>query len=71
MQVKGQVVVFSQIAEAWLSRSHNLFHCSFSDAVYAKSLNESEQFLWAGHEMDEVYLPFFLFLSYCPISYLR
>nr|QEG03033.1 lysine-specific demethylase 5A isoform X1 [Cymbidium ensifolium] len=53
-KVKNGQVTFTELAEDWLSKACNLFEVPFSNNAYAAMLNEAEQFLWAGHEIDPV-----------------
>ncbi|XP_020571581.1 lysine-specific demethylase 5B [Phalaenopsis equestris] len=53
-KVKNGQVTFVELAEDWLSKACNLLEIPFSNNAYAAMLNEAEQFLWAGHDMDPV-----------------
>jgi len=41
-------------ADKWLLRASKVLDAAFSSVEYATLLKESEQFLWAGSEMDRV-----------------
>ncbi|KAI0500585.1 hypothetical protein KFK09_018799 [Dendrobium nobile] len=53
-KVKNGQVTFAELAEDWLSNACNLFEIPFSNNAYVAILNEAEQFLWGGHDMDPV-----------------
>lgn len=54
MQVKGGHATFAQLAEEWLLRSCKIFQNPYSSDAYTNALNEAEQFLWAGSELEPV-----------------
>lgn len=53
-KVKGGRVTLSQLAEKWLLHSSKVLQDPFSSEACVKALREAEQFLWAGHDMDNV-----------------
>ncbi|XP_021895289.1 lysine-specific demethylase 5D-like [Carica papaya] len=53
-KVKGGHATLAQLAEKWLSRSRKIIEHAFSSDDYTIQLEEAEQFLWAGSEMDPV-----------------
>ncbi|GLU05801.1 hypothetical protein SLE2022_228800 [Rubroshorea leprosula] len=53
-KVKGTSITYAQLAEQWLVRSREVLQSPYSGHAYATLLKESEQFLWAGTEMDSV-----------------
>ncbi|XP_020527065.1 lysine-specific demethylase 5B isoform X1 [Amborella trichopoda] len=53
-KVKGCYFSHSQLADAWLADARQIFQLPFSEAASVNALQEAEQFLWAGHEMDSV-----------------
>ncbi|XP_076925820.1 lysine-specific demethylase JMJ17-like [Bidens hawaiensis] len=53
-KVKGVNVTITQLAQEWLLRSCKTLQMPYSNDAYALALKESEQFLWAGSEMDSV-----------------
>ncbi|RVX08994.1 hypothetical protein CK203_013818 [Vitis vinifera] len=52
--VKGGHVSLAKLAEEWILRSSKIFQIPFSRDAYVNALKETEQFLWAGSEMDAV-----------------
>lgn len=59
--MKGGHATLAQLAEKWLSRSRKIIEHAFSSDDYTIQLEEAEQFLWAGSEMDPVSIGFYLF----------
>ncbi|KAK7406134.1 hypothetical protein VNO78_07753 [Psophocarpus tetragonolobus] len=53
-KVKGGSITFSQLATEWLRQSSTILQNVFLHDAYVISLRKSEQFLWAGSEMDSV-----------------
>lgn len=53
-KVKGGHVSLAKLAEEWILRSSKIFQIPFSRDAYVNALKETEQFLWAGSEMDAV-----------------
>ncbi|KAK1289188.1 putative lysine-specific demethylase JMJ14 [Acorus calamus] len=53
-KVKGSHVTHVQLAEDWILHTCQIFKIPYSRAAYVRALKEAEQFLWAGHEMDQV-----------------
>lgn len=56
--MKGGHVSLAKLAEEWLLRSSKIFQIPYSSDAYGNALKETEQFLWAGSEMDEVSFKF-------------
>lgn len=54
--MKGGTKSFVQLAEDWLSNSYHILEMPFSDSNYHAALVDAEQFLWADHDVDSVYL---------------
>ena len=52
--MKGGHVSLAKLAEEWILRSSKIFQIPFSRDAYVNALKETEQFLWAGSEMDAV-----------------
>ncbi|KAL7150341.1 hypothetical protein ABFS83_05G105800 [Erythranthe nasuta] len=53
-QVKGHHVTHLQLAEEWILKSCKILELPYSKHAYASAIEEAEQFLWAGSEMDLV-----------------
>ncbi|KAJ0811132.1 putative transcription factor & chromatin remodeling JmjC-ARID family [Helianthus annuus] len=53
-KVKGSQVTITQLAQDWLLRSCKILQMPYSSDAYALALQEAQQFLWAGSEMDPV-----------------
>ncbi|XP_073316103.1 lysine-specific demethylase JMJ17 [Primulina huaijiensis] len=53
-KVKGGHVTLVQLAEEWSLRACKILEHPYSRYAYATALEEAEQFLWAGSEMDFV-----------------
>ncbi|KAG8382234.1 hypothetical protein BUALT_Bualt05G0055700 [Buddleja alternifolia] len=53
-KVKGGHVTHLELAEEWILRSCKILEHSYSKHAYASAIEEAEQFLWAGFEMDLV-----------------
>ncbi|KAK4422610.1 Lysine-specific demethylase 5A [Sesamum alatum] len=53
-KVKGGHVTYLQLAEEWILRSCKILEHPYSRHAYVSAVEEAEQFLWAGHEMDLV-----------------
>jgi histone demethylase JARID1 len=53
-QVKDRYISYAQLAEDWVSKSERILQMPFLDKSYATALEEAEQFLWGGHEMNSV-----------------
>ncbi|GAV57946.1 PHD domain-containing protein/ARID domain-containing protein/JmjC domain-containing protein/JmjN domain-containing protein/zf-C5HC2 domain-containing protein/PLU-1 domain-containing protein [Cephalotus follicularis] len=53
-KVKGSRVSMVQLAEQWLLRSCKVLQNPYSSDAYITLLKESEQYLWAGADMDPV-----------------
>jgi len=51
---EGMQVSQARPADKWLLRASKVLDAAFSSVEYATLLKESEQFLWAGSEMDRV-----------------
>lgn len=62
VQVMGRNVSHTDLAEKWLARAKMALHDVPTILVIQDLLLESEQFLWAGHEMDSVCLRMLLTL---------
>lgn len=43
-----------QLAEEWILRSCNILENPYSSQAYISAIEEAEQFVWAGSEMDLV-----------------
>lgn len=67
MQVGGAHVTLVQLAEDWLLRSCKLLQMPYSIVAFANALEEAEQFLWGGSEMDSVS---FISISISKIPYI-
>lgn len=52
--MKNRVVKHVELAEAWIAQAKSAQEQCLSVAALEDLLMETEQFLWAGHEMDEV-----------------
>ncbi|KAL3833496.1 hypothetical protein ACJIZ3_008232 [Penstemon smallii] len=53
-KVKGALVTHVQLAEEWVLRSCKILQHPYSRHAYVTAIEEAEQFLWAGSEMDLV-----------------
>ncbi|KAL2610474.1 hypothetical protein R1flu_029047 [Riccia fluitans] len=53
-KVKGRLYKHSELAEGWLNQARAAGRGSSRSPVLEELLSQSEQFLWGGHEMDEV-----------------
>ncbi|KAL8498431.1 hypothetical protein ACS0TY_021673 [Phlomoides rotata] len=53
-KVKGGHVTHIQLAEEWIVRSCKILERPYSRHAYASAIEEAEQFLWAGPEMELV-----------------
>ncbi|KAK6117074.1 hypothetical protein DH2020_049119 [Rehmannia glutinosa] len=53
-KVKGGHVTHLQLAEEWILRSCKILEHPYSRHAYVSAIEEAEQFLWAGSEMDLV-----------------
>lgn len=53
-QVKGGLVTYVQLAEQWIRKACKILHHPYSMKAYVSIIEEAEQFLWAGSEMDPV-----------------
>ncbi|KAJ7944915.1 Transcription factor jumonji (JmjC) domain protein, partial [Quillaja saponaria] len=53
-KVKGGQVTFTQLATDWLLRSTKILWSPFSSDAILSALQEAEQFLWAGPEINAV-----------------
>ncbi|KAH6777584.1 transcription factor jumonji domain-containing protein [Perilla frutescens var. frutescens] len=53
-KVKGGHVTHLQLAEEWILRSCKILEHPYSSHAYVSAIEEAEQFLWAGSEMDLV-----------------
>ncbi|KAL8053846.1 hypothetical protein ABFX02_05G100200 [Erythranthe guttata] len=53
-KVKGHHVTHLQLAEEWILKSCKILELPYSKHAYASAIEEAEQFLWAGSEMDLV-----------------
>ncbi|KAK6130062.1 hypothetical protein DH2020_036189 [Rehmannia glutinosa] len=54
LEVKGGHVTHLQLAEEWILRSCKILEHPYSRHAYVSAIEEAEQFLWAGSEMDLV-----------------
>ncbi|KAK4400820.1 Lysine-specific demethylase 5C, partial [Sesamum angolense] len=54
VKVKGGHVTYLQLAEEWILRSCKILEHPYSRHAFVCAIEEAEQFLWAGHEMDLV-----------------
>ncbi|KAL6544031.1 hypothetical protein OROGR_010528 [Orobanche gracilis] len=53
-KVKGDHVTHLQLAQEWILRSSKILEHPYSRNAYVSAIEEAEQFLWAGSEMDLV-----------------
>ncbi|XP_057775815.1 lysine-specific demethylase JMJ17 isoform X2 [Salvia miltiorrhiza] len=53
-KVKGGHVTHLQLAEEWILKSCKILEHPYSSQAYVSAIEEAEQFLWAGSEMDLV-----------------
>ncbi|KAG6545509.1 hypothetical protein Mapa_013111 [Marchantia paleacea] len=53
-KVKGRLYKHAELAEAWLSQARAAGRSHSRSPVLEELLSQSEQFLWGGHEMDQV-----------------
>ena len=66
--MRGGHVSLAKLAEGWLFRSSKIFQIPYSGEAYSNALKETEQFLWAGSEMDAVSFKFFTVFQFCIFS---
>ncbi|KAL6547914.1 hypothetical protein OROHE_009619 [Orobanche hederae] len=53
-KVKGDHVTHLQLAQEWILRSSQILEHPYSRNAYVSAIEEAEQFLWAGSDMDLV-----------------
>lgn len=53
-QVMGRMVRHTDLAEKWVEKVQKLSHTTPTIEFLESVLQDAEQFLWAGHEMDSV-----------------
>lgn len=53
-QVMGRMVRHTELAEKWVDKVQRASHTTPTYEVLEGALQDAEQFMWAGHEMDSV-----------------
>lgn len=53
-QVMGRMVRHTELAERWVERVERASHTPATYEFLESVLEDAEQFLWGGHEMDSV-----------------
>jgi hypothetical protein len=53
-QVMGRMVKHTELAEKWLDKVQRASHTTPTYEFLEVLLQDAEQFMWAGHEMDSV-----------------
>lgn len=54
MQVKGRPYRHSELADTWLNQARGAGKSHLRSPVLEELLAQAEQYLWGGHEMDQV-----------------